>query len=313
MTEEIMFPVRQAAHEAFHAAQEILERDTTGAPTWFTPKFTEAIGPMLPGDVIGVGANSGAGKSTFVLSLLNHLATERRKVVLFGLEMPPEDWFIMWAAAQLKLRSDAVREGRWGELPEGSRDAITSQVEMLRDAAWVHMVPERRVGVQDVWRILGDMVDEFGAPEVVIVDHLHRLYFDPSSNYRVTVTEACRDLKEFAINGQFALVVTSQFNRSSDPMDMLRRPGPERFKESAGLQEESTVTMALTRAIRSDCTMDDRRNVMERMASPTSIAKPRTLAVHCLKHRRRDMANVKTVELKLEDGGLLRDPWYGED
>jgi replicative DNA helicase len=310
---EAMFPVREAAREAALAARGIIERDTTGLPVWFTEKLTESLGPMLPGDLIAAGANSGAGKSTFVLSLLNHLATQRRRVVVFGLEMPPEDWYIMWAAAQLKLRSDAVREGRWADVPEGSQEAVAEQIELLREASWVHFVPERRVTVAGVWDILGNLLDEFGAPEVVILDHMHRLHFDPSSNYRVTVTEAARDLKEFAVQGGFTLVVTSQFNRSSDPMDMLRRPGPERFKESGGLHEEATLTLALTRTVRPDCTMDDRRNVLERMASPTSIAKPRTLAVHCLKHRRRDLANVRTVELKLEDGGLLRDPWYGEE
>src|SRR5690242_8821285 len=71
-------------------ARELLTRDLTRAPRWSWPDLDHVLGPMLPGDLIVVGALMGNGKSTLLMSQMDALAAKKVPTLYVPLEIDPE-------------------------------------------------------------------------------------------------------------------------------------------------------------------------------------------------------------------------------
>src|SRR4051812_32657366 len=56
------------AETQIEGARALLTRDLTRAPRWAWPDLDHVLGPMLPGDLVVVGALMGNGKSTLLMS-----------------------------------------------------------------------------------------------------------------------------------------------------------------------------------------------------------------------------------------------------
>jgi replicative DNA helicase len=137
--------------------------------------------------------------------------------------------------------------------------------------------------------------------EIIMVDHFHRLDVGGGQNYRVAATEAVRQLKNLALETGVVMLMSAQFNRSTDPMDILQVPDVSRFKETGALVEEASVALVLSRQLRRDVTPDELKAVRDKQREALTLAERDVMRVGCVAHRRRDLAQVRPIRLVVTD------------
>lgn len=306
----IMPPARILAQRQHEAVTGYLDREVVNEPTWFAMALDHELGQLLEGDLWAVGATQKAGKTTFLLSQLEHLASQGRRVLYFPLEMTPLQARLRWAAARLAYPWDAVISRRWDDLQDGARDRLKAESDALARKP-VQFPPDKSPTIEELTPWVTWAIKEYRA-EVVFVDHFHRLDVGGNAhNYRVAASKAVRELKNLALETGVRMVVAAQFNRAQhDRLDLVRVPDRGRFKETNAINEEADVCIGLSRIMRKDVTKDDLKAVREGDATVFTVAEPNTMRVTVLDHRRRNMADVQPVLLTVSE--FARDPHYGE-
>lgn len=292
------------AAEQVERARALLTRDISTAPQWAWTDLSALTGPMLPGDLVVVGSLMGNGKSTLLMSQMDAFAVERVPVLYIPLEIDPEVNRLRWAAWKLGLDVRAVIRQQWGELPEGSRDAIDGVLEEQEASAYMHFAPPKRITLGAMIQWCTRARDEYGC-RVVMLDHLHRMDFgSDSANHRVTVTDVVRRLKDMARELELVLIAAAQLNRQNDPIDAYTPPLLGRLKESAGIAEEADVVLMLSRRLRRDLPHQWANDLKLGRLTERDLAEPGVMTVTCRKHRLDDEALNRSAYLQVVNGKL---------
>jgi len=285
--------------------------DFSGAPRWFSDALAARVGPMLPGDLTVVGALTGNGKSSFLMSQMQFAADRGTTTLYLPLEVDPDTLRRQWAAWQLGLEWVHVARNDWDHLPAGSRARHEAQLVAQAKNPHVHFPPDRRVSLSSLADWMRRGVTELGAG-IVIVDHFHRMDFGPAgSNFRVVVTETVRAMKDLARDCGVALVIAAQLNQDGDRLDRYLPPTLTRLKESAGIGEEADVVLMLSRRLKQDLTADQLGAVRLGHTDIRQYEDEGTMTVMCRKHRLDDAARDRAVLLSVQ-GGQVADrpsPW----
>ena len=280
------------------------QQDLSGAPRWRWAALDHLTGPMLPGDLVVVGALTSNGKTAYLLSQLDAFATDRVPVLYLPLEVYPIDVRRRWAAWSLGYDPLPVARNDWHELPDGAQARHEAAMVQLAANGLVQFPPDRRVNLAGLGKWIRWAVDEIGV-RIVMIDHLHRLDFGgASANYRVAVTETVRHLKDLAREHQLVILAAAQLNQASDnPLDRYFPPTLRRLKESSGISEEADVVLMLSRRLRGQLTKENLADIRAGLRSERDFAEPETMAVTCRKHRLADaLAGDRTVLLRVRAG-----------
>lgn len=285
------------------AAVERGRRDLSDAPRWGCKDLDKTVGAMIPGDLVVVGSLSGNGKTSFLMSQMDYLASRGTPTLYLPLEVDPVDIRRKWAAWKLGLDYVHVARNDWHLLPEGSQDAHEGMLEEQGRNRYVQFPPDRRVSVAGLvgwvrWAV------EHMAVRCVMIDHLHRMDFGAGDQYRIQVTEAMRAIKDLAREYGLVLIAAAQLNQHGDDvMDRYFPPALKRLKESAGIGEEADVVLMLSRRLKGVLDAEETRAVRSGLKSERDFAEAHTMAVTCRKHRLADeVAGDRTVLLHVQDG-----------
>lgn len=291
------------AAEQIATAQTILTRDLSTAPRWSWIDVDRLLGPMLPGDLVVVGALMGNGKSTLLMSQMDAFAEQKRRTLYVPLEIDPAVCRVRWAAWKLGLDVRHVIRQDWYHLPEGSREAIDGVLAEQESNRCIHFATPRRM----TFSVLADWCrwakDEAGCTAVML-DHFHRLEFGDSRSHRIDVTEVARRLKDLARELGLVMIAAAQLNRSADPVDQYIPPQLSRLKESAGIGEEADVVVTLSRKLRRDLPQHWQQNLRLGQLSEIDISEPNAMVVTCRKHRLDDSALNRSALLTVVNGKL---------
>lgn len=302
-------PAELAADQIERAIQRGRE-DRGGAPPWAWATCRDTFGPMLPGELIIVGAIYGNGKTSFLFSQMDHFARQGVGTLYLPLEVEPEDIRRRWAAWKLGLDPVAVARNEWHRLPSGSREAHEEAIiEQGRDPR-IQFTRDRRVTLGTLARWVRWGVEKAGVG-CVMIDHIHRMDFGQSSgNYRVQVSEAIRAVKDIAVRHQIPILAAAQLNHhDGDALDRYHPPSLRRLKESSALGEEADVVLMLSRRLKGLVSKADLVALKAGFRSDRDFAMPNTMAVTCRKHRLADeIAGDRTVLLHVEKGRVTDPP-----
>ena len=305
------------------AAKALTERDLSDAPRWAFRDLDAMLGKMMPTHLMVVGAMSGNGKSTLLMSQAQAFAAEDVQVLYVPLEVEPEVCRIQWACTRLDLSFAPVLRHDWHLLPEGAREAVNLALDEQEAVPGVHFATPKRMDMAQLRHWCEWGVREFGC-RVVMLDHFHRLTFGRSGgDFRIAATEGARELKDLARDLNVVMVVGAQLNRTNDPLDPYIAPTPARLKETAALHEEADVVVMLSRGL--NRSLPDKWMQRLRLGSLTEkdIAEPHAMIATCRKHRQDDTARDRRVKLHVS-GGRVRnaapayrdaeaeehEPWY---
>lgn len=280
-------------------------QDFTNAPRWRWPALDGLMGPMLPGEVHVVGAVTGNGKTSFLMSQMDAWAAGAVPVLYIPLELDPPDLRRQWAAWQLGLPWVQVARNAWNELPEGSQDAHEAMLEEQAQNPFVHFPPDRRISIGKLSRWVAEAVEQVRA-SVVVVDHFHRMDFGPAtSNYRVQVTEAARALRDVARQHGVVVVAAAQLNQDPHPLDRYFPPTLKRLKESSGISEEASTVLMLSRRLRESVDAETLHLLREGLKETRDLEEANVMMVTCRKSRLDDSARDRSAKLGVAAGRVI--------
>lgn len=305
---------RDLAATQLEAARNILTRDLTLAPRWAWPELDTLAGPMLPGDLVVVGALTGNGKSTLLMSQMDAFASKRVPTLYLPLEVDPAICRLRWAAWKLQLTVTHVLRQDWSRLPEGSKEALDGVLEEQASNPFMHFATPKRVTYAALNEWCRWAVDQAGC-RVVMIDHFHRLDAGDPANFRVAITELARRVKDLARELGVAILAAAQLNRGADPVDAYIPPRLERLKEAGGIGEEADAVLMLSRKLRRDLPQHWANDLRLGKLTERDICEPTAMTITCRKHRIDADALNRNVGLQVENGRLQsrRWPWEQQD
>lgn len=300
-------PADQLAAEQIAGAKKLLNRDISKAARWAWRELDAMVGPMLPGDFVVVGALTGNGKSSVLMSQMDAFASKGTPVLYVPLEVDPEGCRARWAAWKLGLNQVAVARNEWDLLPRGAKAALDQTLDEQASARHIAFAPPKKMTLDEVTTWCKWARREFDA-KVIMLDHLHRLDFGGSTqNYRVSATEVVRRLKDLARELGVVMLAAAQLNRSgtSDPLDYYIAPGLGRMKETAAIGEEADVVLMLSRKLRRDLPDGWQQDLRLGRLKETELADANVMVVTCRKHRLDDSAREARALLQLDGGKII--------
>ena len=293
----------QTSAGALVGAQTILARDPATGIHWVWPSVRKMMGAMLPGEMHTLGALSGNGKTSLVMTQLEHHRKARIPTLLVPLEIDPAIALVREACWVLGFEVMLVLRGEWWLLPDGAKGMIEEMVEELSRDNTITYVPDKIVDASGLLGWMTRAKAETGA-RCVIIDHIHRMSTGgKASDARVSlngmvqrIADGCRDLGMVGI-------VTAQLNRKeTDGFDRYKPPNIERIKESAAIGEEASTVAMASRALIHTISKEDFENVRLGKLDTRELACPNVLVWTCRKHRLEDSALDRSVRLEVKNG-----------
>ena len=125
-------PMRDLVNESFPKIEKLFEHKSyiTGVPTGFDDLDRKTRG-LQPGDLVIVAARPSMGKTSLVLNICQHVATQGRVAGFFSLEMSKEQLFMRMLASEARIDTYRLMSGQIGQREYGQ---ITHALETLSEA-----------------------------------------------------------------------------------------------------------------------------------------------------------------------------------
>lgn len=282
--------------------------DFSEAPRWPWKALDGMAGPMLPGDFVVVGALTGGGKTSFLMSAMDQWAARKTATLYIPLEIDPALCRLRWAAWKLGVNPVHVFRSEWDALPPGTEDAIRAALRAQRASGQIYFAPPSRITLAGITKWTRWAVTEVGAKQIIL-DHLSRVdHGEPGDNHRLAVSETVRALKDLARELGIVVIAATQLNRSSDVLDAYLPPHLPRIKESSGVAEEADSVLMLSRKLQRNIEPEVMRDIKAGLREASTRAEPNVMAVTCRKHRLDDSARDSQVYLAVQNGRVVDEP-----
>ena len=235
-------PMRDLVKESFPKIEQLFEqkRLVTGVPTGFVD-LDEMTRGFQGGDLIIVAARPSMGKTSLVLNIAQHVATDH-VVGFFSLEMSKESLFLrlLTSVAQVdshRMMSGAIRGEDYGR--------ISHALETL-SAMKLHIDDTANVGVLEMRAKSRRLQAEHGL-HILIVDYIQlmsgRGRFE---NRTLELASISRSLKGLAKELNIPIVVLSQLSRAPESRSD-HRPQLSDLRESGALEQDADVVVMIYR------------------------------------------------------------------
>jgi replicative DNA helicase len=201
---------QQAATAADVVEEELAAIDAeqeTGVTVPYT-ELEEECGPWMPGDLIGISAYSGAGKSTFAGNLMMRLTRRGVPCIGFPTEMRGR-WLARAAATEANVSQRVIEKRLWKTATWEEKDSYSYVLKQMlgRPLELVNrpnITPREIIAATRVLRRRWP-----GQPVVVFVDHAHRLDYE-GQDANEAVGPAAKAFKNAAGEEQVIFVVLFQ-------------------------------------------------------------------------------------------------------
>lgn len=290
-------------------ATQLTREDTARCPRLPWDVLHEALGPILPWQFWVVGASTGNGKSTFLMSLVAQWLTEGRRLFMLPLEQPGEVMRLVLAALRHGFDPRHVLSGQWERLLPEARARVQADLRWQATpeaASLLHFSPRTFVD-EAALRATWNEAKAFGA-EVVIIDHLHRLQMTGHKDGYQSLVRMAQLIKELAKETRIPALVAAQLHRGDgDSLAPYRPPKPTSIQGGEVVRQECDVAVGLFRPLLHALTREDEQAIRTGTKPIQHFLAPNCVGVHVLKHRV-DGAQTGAV-LKLGwERGMLRDP-----
>lgn len=224
--------------------------------TWGIPVIDKAVIPMRPGDLVGLIARPGHGKS----SLLAYLArTEARRIVERGAAAREVVVYVTWESSAEEIETFFISDGEfsatdvaWGRVP---KDVITKR--LLKRAGfpvWTigHSVaragqPMPRMTLPAILEAIESMESDFGVkPTLLLFDYLQLIPIEKAATRVDQVLEAPPRIKELALRIGAPAVCGVQAAREVDTL-RVKIPQPHHCQWGSSIEQAADKLFGLWR------------------------------------------------------------------
>jgi len=214
----------------------------TGLPTGFLDLDRQLSG-LQPSNLIVVGGRPGTGKTALGLGMAAHAAAHAgAKVLIFSLEMTEEELGGRLLAAEARVNSADIRDGR---LSPGEWVRINAAVGKLSEVP-IFIDDNPHLTIMEL-RAKARRHQSREGLDLVVIDYLQLMSGRARAESRqVEVSEISRSLKILARELQVPVVALSQLSRNLE-MRADKRPVLADLRESGSLEQDADVVMFLYR------------------------------------------------------------------
>lgn len=271
------------------------------------PSIDGLVGGFGPGQVWFVGAYSGHGKTTFLMSAVDEWHTAGKAIYFMGLESKPSILRTQWACLRLGLDSGDVLSGAlhgtdgW----EFTRERLRDEISRLMNS--VYFSPEKFV---DAARLEAacQQAHEMGS-DVLIIDHVDHLE-GQGDLYTVSV-KSMKTLLELAQRYKLKVLAATQFNNEmikGSKLGLHQPPNPTAVYMGNHKRQIASGMLGLYKPFRYDVTVDELRGYKEGRLESSDVVERGVMAVTVMKHRLYGNREGKRAYLRVDKGRVIEDP-----
>jgi replicative DNA helicase len=294
--------------EQVQAAVYRLHENTDHYPRYPWHELADLAGPMCPQDLMLVGARTGQGKSTFLLSLFDKLiADQGRSGLYIGLEQSPDILRNKWACLRAGVVPKLVLATRPHE--RGSAHWQDAMTKVQMELKWQrsdsvrgrsHFSATRTINARGL-RLWTEWAVERRC-EFVMVDHIDRIQHGPGQNSFHELSETVRLAKELAVEHKIVMLVASQVGRPADALEQFMPPSLHNLRGAGTKEEEADTVLGIYRPLKPDTTDKDLKRVRQGLLDREKVIEPNAMGVMLLKHRLDGPVAGKVVKLNVWHG-----------
>jgi replicative DNA helicase len=236
--------MKDLVKESFPKIEQLFEqkRLITGVPTGFVD-LDEMTRGFQPGDLVIVAARPSMGKTSLVLNVAQHVATQPDLTVgFFSLEMSKESLFLRLLTSEAQIDSHRLMSGAIGQ-KDYSR--ISHALETL-SAMRLYIDDTASVGVLEMRAKSRRLQAEHGL-NLLVVDYIQLMSGRGRyENRTLELAAISRSMKGLAKELNVPIVVLSQLSRAPEARSD-HRPQLSDLRESGALEQDADVVILIYR------------------------------------------------------------------
>lgn len=223
------------------------KKDIVGLPTGFT-EFDKLTTGLQPGQIIIVAARPGMGKTSWLTSMISHVAIQQKAVVaFFSLEMTAHELGYRFLSGLSRLDSKNLKIGR---LTDRDWRKLTDTADQLAGAR-ILMDDSGGLSVMDIRSRCRRMLASEKKIDLIVVDYLQLMRGSKSSsrndaNREREISEISRGLKELAKELKVPIIALSQLSRAVESR-VDKRPGLSDLRESGSIEQDADMVCFIYR------------------------------------------------------------------
>ena len=235
--------MRELVNQSFPKIEKLFEHKSyiTGVPTGFDDIDRKTRG-LQPGDLVIVAARPSMGKTSLVLNICQHVATQGRVAGFFSLEMSKEQLFMRMLASEARIDTYRLLSGQIGQKEYGQ---ITHALETLSEAQ-LFIDDTAGIGVLEMRAKARRLQAEHGL-HVLAIDYVQlmtgRGRFE---NRTLELASISRSLKGLAKELSVPIILLSQLSRAPEARSD-KRPQLSDLRESGALEQDADVVALIFR------------------------------------------------------------------
>jgi len=248
------FNLKQDLEDALSELEEKSKMVGYELPTGFT-ELDDMLGGLHRRRLVTLGAKSGYGKTSFLVSLTNNLIKKNKKVLFLSLEMAKEEIYYRLFTIRTEINNKKIL------IPK-----------LLTLIDWQNLTKEQGIMNTEPLVVIDSDYDvanisleiEKHKPDVVIIDFLQHMKFKSQElqNFALFLSRTCRDLKAISKRYKVAIVIGSQLNKELE------------LKASGGILENSDIVLKLVWKFR-DIEDEDKKVFIDERQIEVAIKKNR--------------------------------------
>ncbi len=205
------------------------------------PLIDSMLKGMFKGQLIGLAARPGCGKSAFGANVALNVAKKGKKVAIFSQEMEAYELVERWMSNQTFIPMDNLIT-KFEGVPENIKD--TAYYKIMHKANDLSKLP---IYIADITKLttadIRTECQQFKDLGLIVIDYLQLMMpVKKEQNRNLEIGQITRDLKILASELQCPILLLSQLNRVKDETD---KPSLNDYRDSGAIEQDLVKSMML--------------------------------------------------------------------
>jgi len=212
---------------------------------------------------ITIGAQSGAGKSSFALNIIRNLLKQGKGALLFSLEMSEQQ--IMNRLISMETGIPLIKFKNKDRFSESEYKMIGAAINFYRNAN-LFINTDMTINTEEMISYTAQIKKKHGI-DAVFIDHIGLLgKNEKGDDPRLQLNFVSRNAKRISKELDIPIFVVTQINRDASDQYLQKRPSISRIKETKAIEEDSDIVIMLHRLTKTDngeiAPIEDQKKVM---------------------------------------------------
>ena len=253
--------------ELIYSVYEALESRYRNTPCFQTGFFDldDLLSLREKGVLITIGARPAMGKTSFMYNIMQNVAKQGKKCLLFSLEMSKElvTHRLLASVAEvdnLRLRSGNMQASDWEKLADAMNTLIDEPI-FLEDKPAL-MVEEMEEKIKEL------------KPEVVFIDYLQLVETSGKRDRCGQIDHIMKELKRISDENEIIIFISSQLSRALEQR-IDKHPMLSDLRDSGSVENISDIVIFIYRSEYYNNNSDDEYAVWRRGEAEIIVAKNR--------------------------------------